>query len=47
MKQFLIIISAVIGGNVNRRGVDTIDCPGRCWDNVNGVCVPQAGKVLH
>ena len=45
MKRFLGIVSVVLAGQIYRRGVDTIHCPGQCWNMVDGVCVPQAGKV--
>ena len=27
--------------------VDTIECPEQCWENVNGVCVQNTGKVIY
>ena len=44
MKLFYTILTAALGGRIGREA-DTIDCPGRCWEKIGGICVPEAGKV--
>jgi len=46
MKSFIFAFS-VAHGIVVPRIPDIIDCPGRCWEKVDGHCLPAVGKVSN
>jgi len=43
--KFSILFFGAAFAHPERRAADIIDCPARCWEVQNGLCVPEAGKI--
>lgn len=45
MKLFNTLLTAALAGRIERSSVDTIECPGRCWELSGTECTPETDKV--